>query len=95
MKTLIVICFLLAAFSSQAQKFVIKDASITVYADTISIIAAFEFTDLLLSGKMKAYDRYVIKNDTTYYRAGIGVFRRPPVYILRKDGSMVKAHIKE
>jgi hypothetical protein len=93
MKKYLTICFLLAVITSQAQKFTIDGATITVIADTMTVKKAFEFTDLLLTGKMKIYDRYVIKNDTTYYRAGIGIFRKPPIYII-KNGVKTKAKLK-
>lgn len=85
---ILVLLFLLSPALANAQKFMIKDASITVYAGALSAHESFRFTDRLLSGRMKVYDRYVIKNDTTYYRAGIGVFRKPPIYIL-KDGKLL------
>lgn len=40
-------------------------------ADTMTVNEAFEFLDLLASGRLWYVNRYVTKNDTTYLRYGV------------------------
>jgi hypothetical protein len=88
----VVIMFLTSCvvFSSRAQQIEMEKASITVYAKTISVRQAFKLTDDLLSGPRRIYDRYVVKGNYTYYRAGVGVLRKPPIYVMLSSTNWVK-----
>jgi len=57
--------------------------NIYLKADTITVKKGFEHLDRICSGTaLWQYNRYVIKNDTTYLRFGITVFKK----VYRIDG---------
>lgn len=91
MKTIVLIVLLASSLSATAQRVRSTTGSITVIADTMSVSEAFAFSDRLLPKRNRYYDRYVIKNKTLYYRAGIGLFRKSPIYKYQ-NGSFVKLH---
>ena len=50
------------------------DRSIYLKADTISVKQGFEILQVICKGKI--WNRHVIKNDTTYLRFGVSVFKK-------------------
>jgi hypothetical protein len=92
MKHLFFTAFVFAFSGVYGQKIITENGAITVIAKSISVKQAFQLTDKLLSTKTKIYDRYVLKDGVTYYRAGVGVFRKPPVYKI-VDGKFIKVRI--
>lgn len=83
MKTLILVLLSFSAFS-QVPTIEAKHPyyGIILKADTITVKRGFEHLDKICGGRLWKYHRYVIKNDTTYLRFGVTVFKK----VYRIDG---------
>ncbi len=82
MKTALIVVFALICSFSHAQRVEIENGSVTVYSDSLSIEQSFKFTDDLLPWQFRYYDRYVVHNGVTYYRAGLRFLRKQRIYIV-------------
>jgi hypothetical protein len=82
MKNLIILTFFLFSIDCFSQsKLEIEKGSIQLtILDSTSVADAFNLLDRLTPNNSKWMDRYVVKDNSTYYRAGIGFFRKPHIY---------------
>lgn len=65
--------------------------SIYVKADTMTVNQAFDYLQLLASGRLWFVNRYVIKNDTVYLRYGITLTPKRTYIVIHK---FKKKHVR-
>lgn len=84
------LAFLLIGFNIRAQKIDFTDKSITIKNDTASVEQSFSLAKKILSLNHFYFDRYVLRNDTLYYRPAIRIFRKR-TYIV-SNGDLIILH---
>lgn len=85
---ILIFCLLTSTAFGQVK---IENGNLDIYTDsTVSAKSAkLIFDRFELGNGIKIYDRYIYSKNATYYRPGIGVFRKPRIYLV-EDSRLIK-----